>query len=261
MPTVSIIIPTLGRNESLRDCLESLWQQTYQDYEIIKVTEEGPLAKLRNEGAKRARGKYLVFIDDDVWCSPQWLRGIVRAFEESQDRAGISGPSIITNEYRRNRDIFNYKFFKWLYDFIFCRGKSHLPGHITKAGAWTTGACNPNCSYQGEVQFLEACNMAYRFDIFHELNGFDESYKGVGDWSEPDLAFRVRQLGYKLWFSRDACLEHRPSKSGAFKKRLSDSRNRLANYELFSSRWIKPCWQHDLYKWFLRSYYAYKSSK
>lgn len=254
-PTVSVIIPTLGRGDSLYDCLESLHHQTYQDFEIIKVTEEGPLAKLRNEGAKRARGKYLIFIDDDVVCSPEWLEAIIKTFQTSEEIGGVSGPAVITPFFRRNRDIFRFSAFKWLYDLIFCFKQSHLPGHITKSGAWTTGACRESCDYEGPVDFLEACNSAYRADVFRLVHGFDETYLGVGDWSEPDLAFRIKEIGYNLWFTRDAKLEHRPSKSGAFKKRLSDSRNRLANYEQFAHRWVKPCWQHNLYKWFLRTYY------
>ncbi len=261
MPRTSIIIPTLGRRDSLRDCLESLWAQSDQDFEIIQVTEEGPLAALRNEGARKAKGKYLVFIDDDVWCRPGWLQAIVEVFERSQLVGGVSGPSTIPAKFRGNRDIFGFKIFKWFYDIIFCPGQSHLPGHITKSGAWTTGAADEKCQYEGKVDFLEACNMSFRADIYNDLNGFDEQYKGVGDWSEPDLGFRVREAGYCLWFSRDARLEHRPSKSGAFKKRSSDARNRLANYELFSSRWVKPCWQHQLYKQFVRIYYAFKTAK
>ena len=258
-PAVSIIIPTLGRNESLRDCLESLWQQTYQDYEIIKVTEEGELAKLRNLGAKRARGQYLIFIDDDIYAHQGWLNAIVESFNSHADVAGVSGPAFITREFRANRDIFRFRFFKYLYDLIFCEGRERLPGHITKAGAWTTGASLETCSYEGEVDFLEACNMAFRASAFRLAGGFDEAYKGVGDWSEPDLSFRLRRLGHKLWFSRNAKLEHRPSKSGAFKKRAADSNNRMSNYELFSRRWIKPCWQHSLYKQFMRAYYAIKN--
>ena len=260
-PTVSIIIPTLGRGASLRDCIDSLHAQTYQDYEIIIVTEEGPLAKLRNQGASKARGKYLIFIDDDVICSTEWLASIVKTFEVRPNYGGVSGPAVITREFRRNRDIFSFKFFKLLYDLWFCGRQRSLPGHITKSGAWTTGACNEDCKYEGPVEFLEACNSAYRTDVFRSVGGFDEGYLGVGDWSEPDLSFRIRILGHSLWFCRDAKLEHRPSCSGAFKKRKSDSGNRLANYEKFSKRWITPCWQHTLYKKFLRIYYALASSK
>lgn len=136
-----------------------------------------------------------------------------------------------------------------------------MPGHFTQSGAWTTGACEESCDYDGEVEFLEACNSAYRADLFREHAGFSEDYKGVGDWSEPDLSFRIRRTGHKLWFSRDAKLEHRPSISGAFKKRRRDSSNRMQNYELFSKLWIKPCRLHTLYKWFMRTYYGLKALK
>lgn len=251
----------MGRASTLRDCLESLWAQTDQDFGIIQVTEEGELAKLRNDGARRAKGKYLIFIDDDTVCSPDWFKSIRETFQRDSRIGGVSGPALITGRYRRNRDLFRFPWLKSLYDFVFLEGRAHLPGHFTRWGAWTTGAHKDHCAYDGEVEFLEACNMAFRRDVFEEMGGFDESYKGVGDWSEPDLAFRIRKAGYKLWFSRDAKLEHRPSKSGAFKKRSKDSPNRLANYELFSDRWITPCWQHTVYKSFLRKYYALKTVK
>lgn len=188
------------------------------------------------------------------------MEAIFRAFD-NKDIAGVSGPSFISPQFKNNRDLFKFRPIKWLYDRVFLGRRAHLPGHFTKSGAWTTGACEEKCNYVGEVEFLEACNSAYLRSVFNKLGGFDESYKGVGDWSEPDLSFRIRRAGYKLWFSRNARLEHRPSKSGAFKKRTADSPNRLANYELFSSRWITPCWQHSLYKWFIKTYYDIKTHK
>lgn len=99
--------------------------------------------------------------------------------------------------------------------------------------------------------------MAFEKEAFWSVNGFDETYKGVGDWSEPDLCFRLRENGHKLWFSRNAVVEHRPSQSGAYKKRLVRC-NRMENYELFSKRWIKPCWKHTTYKLMLRLYFRLK---
>ena len=254
----SVIIPTLGRSESLKTCLESLKEQTFKDFEVVLVTEEGELAKLRNEGSRRARGKYLIFIDDDVICSSGWLQAIVQIFDK-HGVGGGSGVSYIKREFKRNRDLFKFRFIKFFYDKFFTDGRQYLPGHITKAGAWTTGASEEDCEYEGTVDFLEACNMAFRADIFNSCGGFDENYRGVGDWSEPDLSFRIRRAGYQLWFSRNAKLEHRPSKTGAFKKRNDDSRNRMENYELFSRKWIEPSFKHFLYKLFLRTYYAFKT--
>jgi len=259
-PKVSIVIPSLGRGESLNACLKSIHSQTYKNYENIIVTEEGPLAEIRNKGAKQATGEIVTFIDDDVVCEPRWLESIVESFRR-YEVAGVSGPAVVPHEFRRNRDIFRFPTLKKIYDAVLLEGRQDFPGHITKSGTWTTGACDEGCSYEGEVDFLEACNMSWERSRFLAVGGFDEEFKGVGDWSEPDLAFRIRSLGTKLWFSKDAKVIHKPSKSGAFKKRTTDSRNRLENYLLFAKRHVKPHWRHELYKLFLRAYYAIKTSK
>lgn len=259
MPTVSVIIPSLNREESLRVTLESLWSQTNQAFEIIVERREGELAFLRNKAARKAKGKIIVFIDDDVWCPAGWIDGIIRGFKD-KTYAGVSGPAVVLARYRRQRDIFKFKAVKKIYDSFFCDGRSSLPGHISKAGAWTTGATENRCRYEGEVEFLEACNMAFRKDIFDELGGFDEGYKGIGDWSEPDLSFRIRRAGHKLWFTGDARLYHRPSQTGAYKKRLVRC-NRMENYERFSRAWIEPHWKHTLYKRFLKSYFWLKEHR
>lgn len=249
----------MGRSESLSTCLDSLEKQTYRYFEVIKVTEEGALANLRNEGAKRARGTVLIFIDDDVVCTPSWLESIVAAFNMDSRIGGVSGPSVVDRYHQSNRDIFRWKLIKKLYDFLFLEGNKK-PGMITKAGTWTTRACDEDCDYDGEVDYLEACNMAFRREAFQEAGGFDESYKGVGDWSEPDLAFRIRSNGWKLYFRSGARLFHNPSRAGAFRKRLKDSKNRLANYYRFSDRHVPNHWRNDLFKLFLRGYYLWRSA-
>jgi len=259
-PKVSVIIPSLGRSEALTECLQSINGQTFTDFEVILETEEGPLAKIRNQGAKKARGEYLVFCDDDIIATENWLKSIVEAFQ-SRDVFGVSGPSIITNAYRKNRDIFRWPFAKFLYDSLFLGRSASLPGHITEAGTWTTGACDATCKYEGQVHFLEACNMSYRADVFRQVGGFDETFGGVGDWSEPDLSFRLRRLGGCLVFVQGAKVYHRPSRSGAFGKRKRDASNRLRNYYLFAKRWVRPHWKHTLYRLFLEAYYGYQTIK
>jgi len=246
MATFSIIICTLGRSKSYEELKESLYKQTNQDYEIIKVTEEGPLAKIRNEGARKARGQYLCFVDDDVVCSPYWLEAVECAF--GRGYAGVTGPALITKEYRKNRDIFRYPT-SWL--------STKAPGYISAWGMHSQASAKEGCSYNGQVDYLEACNMAFEKKAFWSVNGFDESYGGVGEWSEPDLCFQLKALGKKFWFSRDAGMEHRPSQSGAYPKRLRTA-SRLENYNLFSKRWIKPSIRHSIYKWLIRNYFNLK---
>src|SRR6185437_9711050 len=90
LPTVSIIIPTKNSQQFLKDCLESIKNQTYKKIQLIivdnfskdktvliakKYTKEvykiGPeRSAQRNFGAKKAKGKYLFFLDSDMKLSP-----------------------------------------------------------------------------------------------------------------------------------------------------------------------------------------------
>jgi glycosyltransferase involved in cell wall biosynthesis len=93
MVRVSVVIPTYNRRELLKKAIASVYDQTYQDFEIIVVddgsTDGTPLdhiaprdkliflslphtgltAHVRNEGIAHARGEYVAFLDsDDLWA-------------------------------------------------------------------------------------------------------------------------------------------------------------------------------------------------
>lgn len=93
IPEVSIIMPTYNRAGYIVETIESIRHQTYKTWELIIVddgsddnTEEivkniideriqfykagrsGIGGKIKNEGIKKARGRFIAFIDsDDVW--------------------------------------------------------------------------------------------------------------------------------------------------------------------------------------------------
>lgn len=262
METASIIIPSIGRSENLRQCLQSIREQTYTDYKIYIINDLAPLFECRNRGALKALGYYIIFIDDDVVCHPKWLESIINTFKSSDSIAGVSGPAIIQEDLRQNRDLFKYKFIKkYVYDKFFCESKSDLPGRLMKSGAFTTGSSSKDCHYEGEVDFLEACNMAFVKSVFNRVGMFSNEYKGVGEWQEPDVCFAIKKLGYKMWFNPKAKVYHNISQQGAYKRRFEESKIRYSNYLTFSKKWIKPHWKHTLFKLFMNAYYAYKTSK
>ena len=115
--TVSIVICTYGRPESLNETLKSISQQTFKDFEVVLITEKGNLSELRDKGLHSATGRIVSFIDDDVYCPPDWLQGVVEGFREGI--LGVSGPSVISEEYQVNRDCLKFKglrkFQEWLF--------------------------------------------------------------------------------------------------------------------------------------------------
>ena len=95
-PKVSVIIPCYNGEKFIGEAIESVLNQTYQDFEIIIVDdgstdnsktviehylddkrvsyfqhqENRGIARTRNSGIKRAKGEYIAFLDnDDIWLS------------------------------------------------------------------------------------------------------------------------------------------------------------------------------------------------
>ena len=254
-PRASIILCTT-RADSYATCVASLDAQTEVNYELITLDEIGPLARIRNQGLRAATAPVVCFIDDDTVVPPTWLRGVLAGFERGPRIVGVSGPAIIPLAARHHRDLFRYRQLLQLYRCLFLDG-DHQPGSISRAGAAATSSADEDCNYEGVVDYLEACNMSFRRDALNAVGGFDEAYRDLGEWCEPDLCYRLRAADptVQCYFTPTAALIHRPA-LGAATLRRRQTRSRLANYRLFARRWVRPCWQHTLYTAFMGTYYA-----
>ena len=96
---ISIIVPIYNVEKYLRQCLDSIQDQSYQNFECLLINdgspdnsadickeyvdkdarfhyfekENGGLASARNFGIKYSKGKYITFIDSDDWVESDYL--------------------------------------------------------------------------------------------------------------------------------------------------------------------------------------------
>lgn len=105
-----IVVDYKKENPLLRECLEALLKQSYKNFEIILLTDyknnlKFPRlrkysygkyvepAKKRDDGARKAKGEIIAFIDDDAYPQRNWLKNIIGNFDDRQV-AAVGGPGV-----------------------------------------------------------------------------------------------------------------------------------------------------------------------
>lgn len=243
LPSISVIIPTYGREAPLRDTLDDLLQQDYPDFEVLVVdqtpthepeTEEmlqqlskagkiqwfrldwASLPGARNYAVRRSRGDILLFIDDDVRINAGYLHAHIRGFQEHPEAGAIAG---------RVFDRMKMESAKGgcpqLPEFL--EGKAegdpyeidYLPPEAMNPGiAWYYIDLVHTVKPQ-QVISARGCNMSFRREIFtqHGL-WFDERFRGSAVREESDFCLRLRRTGYQIWYDPEAHLVHLGEETG-----------------------------------------------
>ena len=81
-PAISVVIPCWGSYQQyLPQCLQSLSEQQYREFEVI-VDDTPNLSKARNNGIKKAKCKYILPLDADDRLHPEYLNRVVQELRE-----------------------------------------------------------------------------------------------------------------------------------------------------------------------------------
>ncbi len=124
LPLVSIIIPHWNGIDVITECLESLHKATYPNLQIIVVdnnSTDDSVKHIRNSfpkvalfenthnegyaggcnrGSEIAKGKYILFLNNDTIHKPKWIEPLVELLEKNPHMAAVQ-PKIL-NYYQRN---------------------------------------------------------------------------------------------------------------------------------------------------------------
>jgi glycosyltransferase involved in cell wall biosynthesis len=206
-PKFSIIIPTHNRPSHLSVCLESIVHQTYptQHFEVIVIDDgsktpitpvvakfqdrlnlalltqqnRGP-ASARNTGAAKARGRYLVFTDDDCAPAPNWLQKLEERFDSTFNImiGGRTINALSDNAYSMTSQVL----VSYLFEYY----------NADKTNS----------------RFLTSNNMAVHAESFRTLGGFDQTYPDAAA-EDRDLCDRWLCCGYDMIYAPEVIVYHR----------------------------------------------------
>jgi glycosyltransferase involved in cell wall biosynthesis len=120
-PQFSIVLTTHNRPDLLRDALSSVGRQTLRDFEVILINDHGVpvehlladydfpityirqgrnqgLSAARNAGLALARGRYIVYLDDDDIYLPNHLAVLAEAFDQHSGSVIYTGVEYVNEK-------------------------------------------------------------------------------------------------------------------------------------------------------------------
>jgi glycosyltransferase involved in cell wall biosynthesis len=188
-PFFTVVIPTYNRQQLVREAIQSVLDQTFQDFELIVVDDHSTDqtrkvvgsfsdsridfilnnrgrggAGTRNAGIFRARGEWIAFLDDDdVWHSNK-LSLLYDKIVKLGETAGLIYTGYATYDFKNNVEI-----------------EAHLPER--------EGWIQNDILYKNYIGTFSA--VAIRTDLLRKVGGLDEEFSALQD---VELYARVTRL-------------------------------------------------------------------
>ena len=216
----SIIIVSWNALHHLKTFLPSVAETDYPHFEIIladNASTDGSKAWVRqhfpevkiatfdknygycggnNRAVPHASGDILLFLNNDVKVTDDWLNALNRIFSEDGKVAAVQ-PKMLSYE---QPDYFEYAGaaggFLDKYGYPFCRGR------IFESVEKDQGQYNE----ASDILWASGAALAIRKKLFEDLGGFDEDFEF--HMEEIDLCWRLWNKGYKVRYCPESVVYH-----------------------------------------------------
>lgn len=230
LPSVSVVVPAYNAGETIGPLLESLLGLDYPVYEVIVVNDGSKdgtkgvverypvrLIEQRNLGASAARDAGLrvanadivAYVDSDVTVTPNWLRELVRPFED---------PSVAATTGRT----------------VFLRND--------KCTSWwrSLDIERRNARRKSDTRLANGPNCAFRKSVLLEVGGFDPKWYHAED---TEVSYRIWMRGHRIRYVPEAVVHHVPEEDWRdyLRKRYRDAKA----FTRMLARYTRSALMHD----------------
>lgn len=166
---------------------------------LVKCNKSGwSFSKSNNYGASVTKGDHLLFLNNDTQIQPGFSKIMMDTFNNDQ-KIGAVGCLIYTMDLPRKVQHAGVVFTPdYLPYELGLEIPSIAPG-IPKG--------DPRVMSVREVPSVTAACIMVKREVFNKVNGFDEGY--INGWEDTDLCLRIREAGYKIWYTGQTFITHK----------------------------------------------------
>lgn len=260
---VNVVIPVYGQFEYLQRCIDALFIQTTELFDIIIVDNNSPegtefynqykdnkrikviknkantgFSKACNRGASIGRSPLILFLNSDVILEQTALQNLIMSMDDRQ--VGVVGAKLIFPPDTTGQS-----------------AMIRPPGKVQHVGVFTNirgdvfhifvgwSADNPRVLAVKDAYAVTGAALMTRRNLFMQAGMFYEGY-GLGTYEDIDYCLTIREMGYNIAINQEAIGTHYTGKtSEAYRIQYPLNENRMK----FISRWATRLQHTDWSKW------------
>lgn len=248
-PMVSIIIPVYNQIHYTYACLESILEFTKDvTYEVIiaddvstdatkdlglysenlvisRNSENQGFLRNCNQAAAKAKGRYLMFLNNDTKVTKGWLSSLVSLLV-SDPSIGMVGSKLVYPD-----------------------GRLQEAGGIiwSDGSGWNYGRLDDpdkaEYNYVKDVDYISGAAILLSNELWKQIGGFDERF-APAYCEDSDLAFEVRKAGYRVVYQPLSTVIHFEGISNG----TDVEGTGLKHYQVENSKKLKEKWKDEFKK-------------
>ena len=236
--------------ETLKKCLESIWQKTtYSNYEIILVENNSTTREIRdyyqeldgkngvrvvywdkefnysainNFGISYAKGEYILCLNNDITViSPEWMEELLANCQRPE--VGIVGARL----YYPDNTIQHAGI---------VLGMGGCAGSLFVGLARSRGGYLHKAALQQDLSAVTAACFMVKKEAFEKVGGFEE--KLAVAFNDVDFCLKVRHAGYLVVYDPYAELYHHESKTRGYENTEAKKRRFQEEIEYMRCHWM-----------------------
>ena len=212
MSQVSVVIPNYNGAAYLKACLDSLYHQTFSDFEIILVdnastdgsyemaVSDYPDVRFRrldsntgfchavNTGIEMSDAEYVLLLNNDTWCAPEFVEALLSGIRRHPDAFCVQARMVRMDDPSRLDNAGDF--------------------YCALGWAFSMGKDLPAGSFAKERRIFSGCAGAalYRRAFLDRIGLFDEVHFAYLE--DVDLGYRSLLAGYENWYIPEAVVHH-----------------------------------------------------